>query len=586
MSMARSNWIALGWIAACVVGLAPLTVSEAGLKYDPPGDEASKPEAPTATIKKRFTGQWHEGNWPDPISVFKFEMRLTITGSKVDGEIEWTFEGSSPPSAAQQRVGTKAVQHVTGTCSYHDSWQELVVTGAPARDAVFPRAAEYSIRLSSEDARVHCSPLRDGEHLYHSGPSSIRDETWEVKLAPAKPRNVETLSELEMARLRLLPIENLMSRALYNIGSFKDWSAVHDYTACLDRPEPAPSEAYLNLALAYLAFGRVDAAIAALEKGRQALPGDETFDEYIQHARNVKSSLSTALEALRRDGIEVTESDERVYAFALRKAPAGDPFLIMNIADAWVGAFPESASALTCVADMNLALAERGGGGNIPGPRAFVASYRGQGALTKLQSVVAASTYPTIRLMQHTLLTQRPGQAFPLGLDRVTSRVEEYGFTGQQRAYLCYGRAVFRLQEDAWGSPAADYVIAWLERAVKHDPDAKPYSTLLENVKSNKDEIDRVKTAAGAREKARSAALAREMFGPANQNDSKKLFHQIVQLVWDEGIKEAERNNDPITAAALKSFGCISCWGRGQQWYSGQPCDGCDGDGEPDPIDW
>jgi hypothetical protein len=236
------------------------------------------------------------------------------------------------------------------------------------------------------------------------------------------------LSGEDKARLKERPIEELRRTGRKNLGLLgfyrgygvdKDFSrpncdAVHSYEACLDRFGATPPEVYLDLALAYLIHGRFDSAIAVLERGQMAVPAGSdaanVFPVFLEDARNLKSSLTSARDSLRKQGIDVTYPHERIFLAAFAAADAKDDFLLLNIADAYAGAFPASQVALRCLAEMNLGYWEHHaiGQSSVPTMRAHEVIQRGEEALEKFNALDKDSAYPAIRMMQHVLLTTAP----------------------------------------------------------------------------------------------------------------------------------------------------------------------------------
>jgi tetratricopeptide (TPR) repeat protein len=363
-----------------------------------------------------------------------------------------------------------------------------------------------------------------------------------VQIPSTFPDTVERLPE------KTDSIENLLKFARYDLGKFQKWHVVHLLEACLDRAEPTPPAVYLDLAIAYLSFGRFDAAIAVLEKGqREVAAGNKSqkyFPLFIQHATNVKTTLTQARNSLRQKGTKVTHPDERIFLAAFAHAAPNDDYLILNLADAYAGAFPESPTAMRCLAEMNLGRLEQGGQHiTVPGPRGKVLIYRGHDALEKFHALDKDSPYPAIRLMQHVLLTTSnpdPGRTVLRDeLPRVVSIAfrdldQNPNFTNQQKAYLHYGKAMFDLKGPSWGNAIAYMLIPPLESAVRLDPDSKLYSDTLAWVRANQEQINRTKMQAREREDARAQAQATAMFGQLNSraDPNNTRGAQIVGAMW------------------------------------------------------
>jgi hypothetical protein len=352
------------------------------------------------------------------------------------------------------------------------------------------------------------------------------------------------------------------------------------------------------LALAYLVHGRFDSAIAVLEQGQRACPAGDPMSKYFgvfaEDARNVKASLTAARDALREQGVSTTYPDERIFFAALAAADPKDDFLVLNLADAFAGAMPESVTAWRCVADMNLGYQERHtiGESRVPQMRAKAVLIRGRQALEKMWRLDNKASYPAMRMMQHVLLTTSPPDP-----RRAVSRDEVPGlfsmadpnsiYTDRELAFLNFGKAVFYVKGGGgWEVSIMDRIISWLDKAVALDPATKTYAQTLEFVRSNRAQIERLKLQKGREERAQAEAFARKMFAPLEEDGpdaGERIVGGIVNGAWwiaIESLKSKGTLRGDLTADAMKQMGCVACWGSGKTPYIGDVCRFCGGDGE------
>lgn len=393
--------------------------------------------------------------------------------------------------------------------------------------------------------------------------------------------------------------DRLLSWARRDYGRLEVWTAVTRLEGYLERG-PASAVIYLDLALAYLTYGRFDSAIEILERGRREAPDSSRFapfiETFISDARSVKYALTEARDSLHAQGMDVSYPDERIFAVALAADLPAQPehyFRILNIADAWVSAFPESSLALQQLADLNLAFAaEISGGTNVPQVRGNVAVHRATHALDKLQRLDSSNTFPALRMNQYLLRTR-----FLFGRNQVRNGLpdvvatalkgldENPNYTEKQKAFLRYGQAMFRLQQPTWAVPhMPKLIIESLEDAVRRDADTAVYSGTLAWFRANADDINRRKRRAHAIDDARARQLAQQAFAPAGARTptgttaGARLYFDLLQGIWDANVDEIARES-PMMGRLMKQLGCVACWGSGTTFFGGESCPACEGSG-------
>ncbi len=359
----------------------------------------------------------------------------------------------------------------------------------------------------------------------------------------------------------------------------------------------ADSEAFSELALAYLSFGRFDSSIVVLERGsRVSKKLGDILKPLLSDARKVKNCLTAARNELRIQGRDVRFPDEEVFAQAIKSADYSDTFLLLNLADAWVYAHPKSNLAQQCLADLNLSFWEdENKNTNVPELRAARAHWRGDSGLDELHRMERGAPYPAIRYMQHVLATNVSESA---GVKRTwidlpdviwhafRTMDENPRFTNKQKAFLFYGRVMFLLYDSGWEVGIADNLVEHLEKAVVLDPKNELYATALEAVSSNKQKINQTKLSQGRKGAEWVRKQAEALFADASEQTmsrderAEQIVGALYRECWDFIIETAEKDDPLVADIAHKIVGCPVCWGHGYHFRSGKKCFVCGGDGD------
>ncbi len=380
-------------------------------------------------------------------------------------------------------------------------------------------------------------------------------------------------------------------------GSLNRPKVVYCFESYLADTENPETDVYTDLAMAYLTFGKFDSAIAVLEKGRpNAGELDWVFAMLLEEANKVKSSLTQARDALRAEGEEVEYPAPEVFAKALSSADPAEDFLLLNLADAFIDAHPDSRVAMQCLAELNLGFVQRRRPDTkVPQMRGGQpAQWRGRRALEKLQAMDPGDPYPSIRYTDYVLFTLDPRDGRePATYSRVPEAIfhgvrqmdNNPRFTDKDRAYLTYGLVMVYVLGTSWEVEIAESLVDDMEQALALDPGNALYESTLVAIRNNVNELNRTKTRQRRAENQRSAQLAQRMFGgAANRADrsqrGEEVLGDLMRGFWNAGMEEIGRDN-PAAAEALQGlFGCPGCWGMGRHPYSGDACYTCGGDGD------
>ena len=428
---------------------------------------------------------------------------------------------------------------------------------------------------------------------------------------PSAVPNAKDVEELQIPdsekkkSLRIVKVQlNLDAdpRGLRNRGlasycnSIEGWNSVF----CLEeylRSDGADSEAYGELALAYLSFGRFDSSISVCQRGLPFAKNNKALLTLSKNSKKVKQCLTSARDQLRNDGQDVTFPDEKIFFRAVKSADFNDKFLVLNLLDAWSAAHPNSAIANRFLAHCNLTYAESAESIKslkVPELRAYRATWRGDFGLDQLHKIDPGATYPALRYMQHVIATSgnnvvgmtRQWRKLPDPIWHALKTMDKNSnYTDQQKAYLLFGRTMHLLRAPGWEVAVADYCVENLEKVVAFDPENELYAETLATVKENSSKIDKVKLAQGKQEAETARQHAAATYGIQSyrldrDDGGKDLAGSFYRGMYDLIVDTIEEK-DPSKAKLMhETFGCPTCWGTGRHLRSGEKCFVCGGDGD------
>lgn len=369
----------------------------------------------------------------------------------------------------------------------------------------------------------------------------------------------------------------IYDREMFGWASVGWWSGVFD---------EQNSQYCYDVALSNLLVGRFDTAIEVLEKRLAATPASDSLKpqmtKLLEEARLVKSTLTAARDSLREQQPDLEYPDESIFMAARMSSP--NEFLALNLADAYLAAFPESKSALRRAGELSLTIAEADDANpnrttNVPKLRRDCAEFWGETILSHLRKLAPQDSYPVIRLMSHELNRPQPRgldrDAFQGIWDNFDSRTD---FTKQEKGFLEYGRAMILLKsENGWGVPIADKIVKTLDEAAKWDPEVKQYALLRDHVRANEDSINQIMLAKREQDLEESEAL-NALLRKGQQKNARDefevaFFGMLGRLAALE--REATKEDNPQREKLVENCPCPICFGTKRDWVFGKACHYC-----------
>lgn len=460
----------------------------------------------------------------------------------------------------------------------------LVAELLPSLEALLRKADNVQVRAEGIDLRATRKGSRKQEQV--DGPFQ------QIRNPPRLPDYVER-------GLRKHSSRTLLESARKQ-GAFGKPLTLNKYQMVLKRGD-ATADVYVDAALEYLFRGCFDTAIATLEQGHKQSPPMRWFKEDIQYRRihadayRVRTTLTAARDALRKQGINVASQDERIFVAALKAVPKDDHYLAMNLSDAYAASFPKSHAAQINAGETNLTFFENPPAvTNVPTARAIGAVTIGEATMSYAASLDKTNAYPATRLMHHILDTiVKKGNRGAVKRSQLPRMLEELlndigngkatHLTDQEKAFLLYGKAMFYFLGPSWKEPMTDDLISWLTDAIRLDPKAELYADALVAIQANPDELNQRKVAQRELEDEAKQRLYRTVrFTPDDGQQTSPFdgfFYRFQYAVWDQAIKRVSEK-DERAGKMIRSIGCPYCVGRGVNLWNDSTCPACKGDGE------
>lgn len=416
----------------------------------------------------------------------------------------------------------------------------------------------------------------------------------ERNVAPANPEyQAQLKTHLEQSKEdpdTLLEIARGTEPRRFNLESGFSWESAALFDRYLQSEKSPSLEARLDAAVSYLLVGRFDSARAVLEAGKQA-SDSPLLATFQSHAERVRQALTKARDDLWQQGVKVNFPDEAIFVEALSKVDGSSRYLILNLVDAHVAAYPTSPLAIRELAEANLSFYEslfseagRGASSNdVPRERAESCRWRGESALYRHRKLEPRNPFPAIRMIQFNRAVD--------GLPRVPSLlIVPDGDAGNDlsdlhKAYMNYGRALYFLtMNEGWGMSVADPCIQWLKQATEWAPEVKEFRELLEYVQNNKQKINQEMETLARRQRERSRARAADAFGQTQKHLRRqqvdRAMYDAINLLFQVSMDEV-RKKSPATADFFHR--CVVCYGSGKAFWkdSTSVCPACLGSGLP-----
>ncbi len=374
--------------------------------------------------------------------------------------------------------------------------------------------------------------------------------------------------------------------------SFYGWESAGMFDLYFELAKAPSAEAFLEAAMSYLLVGRFDSALDVIDKGQKAGHNSTLFDQFADHARNVKDALTNAQNELRKKGLDVAYPDEAIFIGAFAQADGKSRYLILNLADAYATAFPDSLTAIRCLAEANLTIYERIADeatrftdeNDVPSTRFNAAALRGHQALRRHLKLDPNNPFPPIRVIQH---LKSPGcweDVPPAMLRPDEDEANKYGKV--TRAYMKAGLADYWLSsKDGWGNgPMTNLCLDLINQACDLAPDVKEFRELRQHVETNQAKIDRDMELVYKLRQQRSHARAQDLFGQTQGNlrrlEVERAMYDSVNAVFQRSMEEVRKKNPTVGELFHR---CVFCYGSGKKiWQDAHTtCPACLGSGLP-----
>ncbi len=376
-------------------------------------------------------------------------------------------------------------------------------------------------------------------------------------------------------------------------SSFYGWESAGMFDLYFQLAQNPSSESFLEAAISYLLVGRFDSALETIKKGKQKGDHLELLDKFAEHAQHVKDALTDAQNALRKNGLDITYPDEAIFIQALGNADGKSRYLILNLADAYVAAHPDSLTAIRCLAEANLTIYESTAAesspltdaNDVPSTRLTAAEWRGNEALTRYLKLEPNNPFPPIRMIQH---MRTPGcwRDIPPSMFLIDDAEANGKYGKETLAHMKFGLAVYWLgHEHGWGNgPLTNDCLDLIDQASDLAPNVNEFRELREHVEKNKAQIDRDMENIYKLRQQRSYARAQDAFSQSQGNlrrlEVERAMYDSINGIFQVSIDEVRKKNPTLGELFNR---CVYCYGSGKKiWQDGHTmCPACLGSGLP-----
>lgn len=377
------------------------------------------------------------------------------------------------------------------------------------------------------------------------------------------------------------------------IGDYHNELPVAMLEAYLENESEPGVEIYLDLAIAYLTFGRFDDAARVLKEAKARPVGK--LGQFVpvlkEHADRLIETLTAARDALLRDGVDVTYPDRQIFERAWLLADQKDDYLRLNIVDACDSAFPDSAASTRWVVDAHFSYLQT------PSPKTNVPAVRGQTAFDRAMSAALSfkdeqqQLYAAVRLTQLIIgrIEWDTGLLSRSDVNTMIARSLQLDASPGVRAFLLYGHTKRALKKGWERRGYINELVRNMEEAVRLDDAQTEYTELLQHLKTNGSRLERQVIAA---HKRRAEVAVARLFGSRHTMSDAEARRQrvnrlgtalIIGSIALVVVAAAAGGDSPVPVQeSLTTTACRYCNGTGVDLYNedfGQQCLKCNGSG-------